>query len=77
MKDYVKLILDNFDNASSIHFSKVIDWNTWSSDKYESKAIWKETHPNYNDFIIHLSDDILNHKKVYLGNLKQYVKENL
>ena len=74
MKDYVKLILDNFDNASSIHFSKVIDWNTWSSDKYESKAIWKETHPNYNDFIIHLSDDILNHKKVYLGNLKQYRK---
>ena len=74
MKDFVKLILDNFDNAHSIHFSKIIDWKTWSSDKYNSKAVWKETHPNHHDFLEHLADDILNHKLVFLGNLYQYRK---
>jgi molybdenum cofactor biosynthesis enzyme MoaA len=77
MKQYVQLILDNFDAASSIHFSKVIDWNTWSEDEYNKNAIWKKDHLEHKEFLKVLEDDIFNNKTVWLGNLKILKKDVL
>jgi len=72
MKTYIELILENFDNASSIHFSKLNDWNTWDKKQFDEHAIWKIEHPEFNLFLNILKDDIFNHPKVYLGNLSVY-----
>lgn len=76
MKTYVEFILNNFDAASSIHFSKVIDWNTWSKEEYNKNAVWKQDHPEHKKFLKILEDDIFNNNKVWLGNLKIF-KENV
>lgn len=72
MKQYIEFIKDNFDNATAISFSKIIDWKTWSVDKFESKCIWLETHPEHNEFLQLLKDPIFDSNKVYLNNLLPY-----
>lgn len=72
MIQYVQLVLNNFDAASSIHFSKVIDWNTWSKEEYNNNAVWKDDHLEHTEFLKVLSDDIFDNEKVWLGNLKVY-----
>ena len=69
MRRYIKTIDNLFPNASSINFSLVTDWGTWSKDVYESKCIWKDTHLQHNDLLTVLQDNIFKHPKVRLGNL--------
>lgn len=72
MKKYVELILENFDAAKSIHFSKVNDWNTWSKEEFDNAAIWKDSHPLHSDFLKVLNDNIFDNEKVWLGNLRVF-----
>jgi molybdenum cofactor biosynthesis enzyme MoaA len=74
MKQYVELVLNNFDAATSIHFSKVIDWNTWSKEEYYKNAVWKEDHLEHAEFLKVLDDEIFNNEKVWLGNLSSFRK---
>lgn len=69
MRRYAKTIINNFPNAGSINFSLVTDWGTWSKEVYEQKCIWKDTHPEYNNLLNVLQDDIFRHPKVRLGNV--------
>jgi len=69
MRRYAKTVLDNFPNAGSINFSLVTDWGTWPKEVYEQKCIWKKSHPEYNDLLAVLQDNIFYHSKIRLGNL--------
>jgi sulfatase maturation enzyme AslB (radical SAM superfamily) len=69
MPDYIEFISETFPNNSGICFSLITDWGTWQKDVYESKCIWKETHPQFNDFMQILKNPIFRHPKVNLGNL--------
>lgn len=71
---YVNLILNNFPNANSIKFQLLADWGTWDKSTFDSKAIWKESHPEYREFLSYLKDPILKHPKVELGNLFNHYK---
>jgi len=69
MRKYVRLIEKQFPNAGSINFSLVTDWGTWPKEIYESKCIWKDTHPKHIDLLSVLKDNVFKSPKVRLGNL--------
>ena len=47
----------------------VSDWGTWSPEVYNQKCIWKEDHPEHEQFLELLRDPIFDDPKVVLGNL--------
>lgn len=72
MSTFVDLILNRYKNYSYVHFVIVNDWGTWSKqgkEVYESKCMWKTTHPEYEQFLDVLRDPIFSERKVHLGNL--------
>jgi len=69
MRRYIRTIEKNFPNAGSINFSLVTDWGTWEKSIYESKCIWKDTHPDHDKLLKVLQDNIFSNPKVRLGNL--------
>lgn len=72
MKEYVKFINDNFDNAAAISFSKIINWKTWTTTEFESKCIWMKNHPEHDEFLKILEDPIFDSNNVYMNNLMPY-----
>jgi organic radical activating enzyme len=70
MRRYIRLVDKMFPNAASINFSLVTDWGTWPKEIYEQKCIWKDTHPEHENLLKVLQDNIFKHPKVRLGNLK-------
>lgn len=72
MRQFIEMVLENFDESSSIHFSKIIDWNTWTNEEYNKNAVWKECHSEHAEFLKVLDDNIFDNEKVYLGNLRTY-----
>ena len=75
MKTYAELIIDRYDMATDVCFSLVTDWGTWDQKTYEEKCIWKETHPEHEEFLEVLKDPIFSHPKVRLGNVSSYWKK--
>jgi len=75
MRKYIRLIEKQFPNAGSINFSIVTDWGTWPKDVYESKCIWKDSHPKHEDLLKVLKDSAFKSPKVKLGNLKPIWKK--
>lgn len=69
MRRYIKTVKNMFPNADSINFSLVTDWGTWPKDVYEQKCIWKDSHPEYDNLLKVLQDNIFKDPKVRLGNL--------
>lgn len=69
MAGFVKLIFEKFDNASSVCFSRVNDWNTWDTDTYRQKTVWDPFHPAHADLLTVLQDEIFDDPRVFLGNL--------
>lgn len=57
--------------CDKINFSLLTDWSTWPPHVYHDQLVWNENHPEYGTFLKVLSDDILLHKKVFIGNLSE------
>jgi len=61
--------------CDSIQFSFLNNWGTWESkEQYERQCIWKQTHPEFQDFLRVLGDPIFNSPGVRLGNIFEYRK---
>lgn len=58
--------------ADRVAFSMVLDWGTWPVEEYAKQCIWKQDHPEFDDFITALEDDIFDDPQVFLGNLTEY-----
>lgn len=58
--------------ADKVAFSMVLDWGTWSREEYQEKCIWKQGHPQFDDFIKVLQSPIFDDQIVSLGNLTEY-----
>jgi hypothetical protein len=56
----------------SIMFSLVSDWGTWSRQDFEEQAIWRPSHPRFDQFLEILRDDDLLDPTVRLGPLATY-----
>lgn len=74
MPDFVKTITEACDNYNSIYFSMVADWGTWDKNDFEYKTIWKQTHPQFDEFLEILRHPLLKTERVYLGNLTPLYK---
>jgi sulfatase maturation enzyme AslB (radical SAM superfamily) len=75
MKAFIELVLENFPNARKAQFALIVDWGTWPKEVYEDKCIWKETHPEHQEFLECLKDPIFSNPKVDLGNMKTLWKK--
>lgn len=75
--NYVKLTLDmGFDEVS---FQKVTDWGKWTVggvNYFTEHAVWMEDHPNHQELVSILSDNLLNNRKIQLTNLSHLRKKN-
>lgn len=60
--------------CDSVAFSKVFDWGSWSKEEFMANCVWDESHPDYNHYVSVLTDPILAHWNVYLGNILPYRK---
>ena len=58
--------------ASRVTFSMVTDWGTWPKEVYETKCIWKQTHPEFEDFLTVLQDPTFSDPLVDMGNVTEY-----
>jgi len=58
--------------ADQVAFSMVLDWGTWSIAEYEKQCIWKQDHPEFDEFIAVLEDPVFDDPFVALGNITEY-----
>lgn len=72
MPEYIKLVSERYPNAHDINFSLVTDWGTWSKEDYDNKCIWKDSHPEYEQFLSVLRHPYFKHPKVKLGNVQNH-----
>ena len=50
-------------------FSMIVDWGTFAPEVYNHKCIWKDDHPEHQQFLEVLRDPIFESKDVKLGNI--------
>ncbi len=72
MADYVDL--SKKIGADVTYFMIVRNWGTWTKGEFETKTIWKKTHPKFEEFMTMLRDPRLGDPIVDLGNLTHYRK---
>ena len=70
MKPFIQLIQERFPNGQNITFSMIVDWGTFSPHLLNHKCIWKETHPEHQQFLEILRDPIFDNENVRMGNLR-------
>ncbi len=58
--------------ADFVAFSMVLDWGTWTPEQYRQKCVWKQNHPEFNNFIKILENPIFDAPIVLLGNISEY-----
>jgi len=57
---------------NEIYFSMVTNWGTWPKEIYETKCIWKESHPRFQEFLAVLRHPAFDLPGVDLGNVTHY-----
>lgn len=55
--------------ADHASFSKLLDWGTWSRAVFEVQCIWREDHPEFEQFLEVMRHPALGRPSVILGNL--------
>lgn len=77
MKEYAQLILDKFPNFYYVEFQLVIDWGTWDKETYGKRTIWRQEHPEHQQFLEVLADPIFKHPKVRLGTVSNVLAQGI
>ncbi len=57
--------------ADRAYFSRLIDWGTWSKDKFMDQCVWEEGHPLREEFLEVMCDPVLDDPYVDLGNMSE------
>jgi MoaA/NifB/PqqE/SkfB family radical SAM enzyme len=55
--------------ADRVHFSRAVNWGTWSTAEHEDQSVWNPHHPLYAEFARVAADPILDDPVVFLGNV--------
>ena len=56
----------NIFQQTSVYFSKIADWGHLGPSKFEEKAVWKESHTNYNSFVKEIQNLYKFKDKIYI-----------
>lgn len=59
-------------NADGVLFSMVLDWASWPPATFREQCIWREDHPQFNQFLEVLRDPVFDDPFVDLGNICEY-----
>ena len=70
MLDFVKLGKNL--KVDKVYFSKIINWGTFSTEKFEEVAVWQNDHPERDEFLNILKNEIFDDPIVDLGNVTDY-----
>ena len=69
MKAFVRLC--KLLGADQAYFSRLLDWGTWSKDKFLDQCVWEEGHPLHGEFLEAMLDPELADPYVDLGNMSE------
>ena len=70
MIDFVKL--GKRLGVDKVYFSKIINWGTFSPEGFGSVAVWREDHPERDEFLNLLKNPIFDDPIVDLGNVTEH-----
>ena len=59
-------------NADRVTFSMVLDWGTWPPAVFREQCIWRQDHPEFEEFLELLRDPVFDDPFVDLGNISEY-----
>ena len=59
-------------NADRVFFSMVLDWGTWTPAMFREQCIWRQDHPEFEQFLEVLRDPTFDDPFVDLGNISEY-----
>ena len=64
-KDIPKLIeiRDKYFPNGYVYFQKITNWETFSKEEFEKKAVWKENHPEHKEFVKILKENVTDRLK--------------
>ena len=57
-----KLVKESGNKNIYVYFGKITNWGIFTDKEYKKKAVWKENHPDYNDLVRILNENV---KKSY------------
>lgn len=60
-----------FERFNLLNFTLINDWHTWHD--FTPHAVWKPSHPEYQQFIDMVNRDELKHEKVFMGSLTRFL----
>lgn len=70
----IDMKINEYPNARYVMFTVLSDWGTWDKQGYESRAVWKETHPWYKYLMKELASvPVEKDKWIYWANFKGLV----
>lgn len=55
--------------ADEAYFSRLLDWGTWSKDKFMDQCVWEDGHPMQLEFMDVMRDPLFDEPYVDLGNM--------
>jgi MoaA/NifB/PqqE/SkfB family radical SAM enzyme len=58
-----------------IEFALLVDWQSWTPQKFHDQCVWEKGHPEREKFLKSLSKSFLSHERVFLGNLTDLREE--
>ena len=61
-----KLVKESGNKNIYVYFAKITNWGTFTDKEYEKKAVWKESHPNYNDLVKILNENVKKSSSTFL-----------
>ena len=70
MPDFVRLGREL--NADSVMFSMILDWSTWPPATFREQCIWRQDHPEFEQFLAELRDPVFDDPFADLGNISEY-----
>lgn len=75
MKTHIEVMRETMPNIDMISFCLLTDWGTWNKDIYETKCIWKNTHPDHEEFLNMLQDPIFKEENIDMGNVQSLLEK--
>lgn len=61
-----------FGAVDTISANLITDWGTYGKEEFATHAIWKEGHPEFQQFLEVLRDPVFDDPSVHLGNVSAY-----
>lgn len=72
MQQFSVLMKSIFGKKAKVFFGKINNWGTFTNEEFDDLQIWRETHPQYEDFITEFNKVCLDDQVFH--NMQEFIK---